>query len=190
VDPEVVAAFEEALTTLKKLGAEVRDLTIPAFDRARSFFLIMVSEAFAYHEKDLRTKPELYGDVLRERLMTGALVTASEYIQALRVRMQTCAEVADAMKSVDVLATPTTVTPATPFKVAHDPELAFPRSNMGPFNLTGQPTLALPCGFSNSGLPLGFQVSGRAFEESTVLRLGHAFQKATDFHTKHPSGVS
>jgi aspartyl-tRNA(Asn)/glutamyl-tRNA(Gln) amidotransferase subunit A len=187
VDPEIVKAFEEALGTLKKLGAEVKDLKIPAFDLARSFFLIMVSEAFAYHEKDLRTKPELYGEVLRERLMTGALVTSSEYVQALRVRMQTCAEVAEAMKSVDVLATPTTITPAAPFKVAYDPELAFPRSNMGPFNLTGQPTLALPCGFSKSGLPLGFQVSGRAFEESTVLRLGHAFQKATDFHTKRPS---
>ena len=187
VDPEIVTAFEEALGVLKKLGAEVRDVTIPAFDLARSFFLIMVSEAFAYHEKDLRTKPELYGDVLRERLLTGALVTASEYVQAQRVRMQTCAEVAEAMKTVDVLATPTTIAPATPFKVAYDPELAFPRSNMAPFNLTGQPTLALPCGFSKSGLPLGFQLSGRAFEETTVLRLGHAYQKATDWHTRRPS---
>ena len=90
-DVEVAAAFENALGVLRQLGAEIRDVTIPAFDLSRSFLLILVSEAFAYHEHDLRTRPELYGDVLRERLMAGALVTASEYVQAQRVRMQTCA---------------------------------------------------------------------------------------------------
>jgi aspartyl-tRNA(Asn)/glutamyl-tRNA(Gln) amidotransferase subunit A len=186
VDPEIRQAFEDALGVLKKLGAEVRDLTIPAFDLARSFFLILVAEAYAYHQHDLKTKPELYGDVLRERMLSGALVTASEYVQAQRVRMQTCAEVAEAMKTVDVLATPTTLTPAPSFKASYDVTLGFPRSNMGPFNLTGQPTVAVPMGFSKSGLPLGFQLSGRAFEETTVLRLGHAYQKATDWHTRRP----
>jgi aspartyl-tRNA(Asn)/glutamyl-tRNA(Gln) amidotransferase subunit A len=186
VDPEVLRAFEEALSVLKRLGAEVRDLTIPAFDLARSFFLILVAEAYAYHEHDLRAHPELYGEVLRERMLTGALVTASEYVQAQRVRMQTCAEVDEAMKTVDVLATPTTVTTAPTFTVMYNPELAFPRSNMAPFNLTGQPTLALPCGFSSTGLPIGFQLSARAFEETTALRLGHAYQRATDWHTRRP----
>jgi len=186
VDGEIVRAFHEALGVLRTLGAEVRDLTIPSFDLARAFFIIMVTEAFAYHEQDLRTRPELYGEVLRERMLTGALVTGAEYVQAQRIRMQTCAEVAEVMKTVDVLATPTTIAPATPFQVAYDPQFGFPRSNMGPFNLTGQPTLALPCGFSSSGLPLGFQVSGRAFEETTVLRLGHAYQAATDWHTRRP----
>jgi len=187
LDPELKQAFETALGVLKGLGAEVRDLTIPAFDLARSFFLILVTEAYAYHERDLKTKPELYGDVLRERLMSGALVTASEYVQAQRVRMQTCAEVDEAMKSVDVLVTPTTIGPAPSFKASYDTSLGFPRSNMGPFNLTGQPTVAVPCGFTKSGLPLGFQLSGRAFEETTVLRLGHAYQQATDWHTRRPN---
>ena len=186
VDAEVVRAFEEALGTLRKLGAEVHDLKIPTFDLSRSFFLILAAEAYAYHQNDLKAHPELYGEVLRERLLTGALVTASEYVQAQRIRMQLCADVAEAMKSIDVLATPTTPKPATPYKVATDPDLAFPKSNMAPFNLTGQPTLALPCGFSASGLPLGFQLSGRAFEETTVFRLGHAYQKATDWHTRRP----
>jgi aspartyl-tRNA(Asn)/glutamyl-tRNA(Gln) amidotransferase subunit A len=185
-DQDVVRAFESALGVLRSLGAEVRDLTVPSFDLSRSFFLILAAEAFAYHEQDLRTRPELYGEVLRERIMSGALVTASEYVQAQRIRMQVCADVAEVMKTVDVLATPTTPKPATPFRVAYDPELAFPRTNMPPFNLTGQPTLALPCGFSTSGLPLSLQLSGRAFEETTVLRLGHAYQKATDWHTRRP----
>jgi aspartyl-tRNA(Asn)/glutamyl-tRNA(Gln) amidotransferase subunit A len=164
----------------------VRDITIPSFNASRSFFLILVTEAFAYHEQDLRTRPELFGEVLRERIMSGAFVTASEYVQAQRIRMQICADVAEVMKTVDVLAAPTSPKPATPFKVAYDPELAFPRSNMPPFNITGQPTLAVPCGFAKSGLPVSMQLAGRAFEESTVLRLGHAYQRATDWHTRRP----
>jgi aspartyl-tRNA(Asn)/glutamyl-tRNA(Gln) amidotransferase subunit A len=186
VDPEVVRAFEEALGVLRKLGAEVRDLRIPAFDLAGCFVLILIAEAYAYHEQDIRTKPELYGEVLRERILTGALVSASEYVQAQRIRMQLCADVDEVMKTVDVLATPTTITPATAFKDAFNPDFGFPRSNMGPFNMTGQPTLAVPCGFSARGLPLSVQFSGRAFEETTVLRLGHAYQKATDWHTRRP----
>jgi aspartyl-tRNA(Asn)/glutamyl-tRNA(Gln) amidotransferase subunit A len=164
----------------------VRDLRIPAFDLAGCFVLILIAEAYAYHEQDIRTKPELYGEVLRERILTGALVSASEYVQAQRIRMQLCADVDEVMKTVDVLATPTTITPATAFKDAFNPDFGFPRSNMGPFNMTGQPALAVPCGFSARGLPLSLQLSGRAFEEATVLRLGHAYQRATDWHTRRP----
>jgi len=186
VDTEIQRAFEEALETLRKLGAEVHDVRIPSMQRAHSFLLILVSEAFAYHERDLRERPELYGEVARERLLAGALVTASEYTQAQRIRAEICAETAEVMRDVDVLATPTTLKPATSFTVAHDPELGFPRSNMAPFNLTGLPTLALPCGFSSSGLPLSLQLAGRPFEEGTVLRVGHAYEKATAWHTRRP----
>jgi aspartyl-tRNA(Asn)/glutamyl-tRNA(Gln) amidotransferase subunit A len=90
------------------------------------------------------------------------------------------------MRTVDVLATPTAPKPATPFAAAHDPSFGFPRSNMPPFNLTGQPTLALPCGFSGSGLPLSLQLAGRPFEEATVLRVGAAYERATEWHRRHP----
>ena len=186
VDPEVGRAFEDALGTLRKLGAEVRDVQIPSMAGAPSFLLILMAEAYAYHERDLREHPELYGEVLRERILAGALVTASEYMQAQRIRSEICRETAEVMKSVDVLATPTAVKPATPFAQAQNPDFGFPRSNMPPFNLTGSPTLALPCGFSSSGLPLSFQLSGRAFEEGTVLRVGHAYEQATAWHTRRP----
>src|SRR5438128_2476011 len=186
IDPEVAQAFEGALATLRGLGAEVRDVTIPSLHTAPAFLLIVMAEAFAYHERDIREHPELYGDVLRERILTGALVTAAEYMQAQRLRAQICRETAEVLRGVDVLATPTAVKPATPFAQAQDPEFGFPRSNMPPFNLTGSPTLALPCGFSSSGLPLSLQLSGRPFEEGTVLRLGHAFERATTWHTRRP----
>jgi aspartyl-tRNA(Asn)/glutamyl-tRNA(Gln) amidotransferase subunit A len=186
VDAEVARAFEEALETLRRLGAEVRDVQIPSLRGAHSFLLILMAEAYAYHESDIREHPELYGDVLRERILAGALVTASEYTQAQRIRSEICRETAEVMKTVDVLASPTALKPATPFAQAFDPEFAFPKSNMAPFNLTGLPTLALPCGFSSSGLPVSFQLSGRPFEESTVLRAGHAYEQATTWHTRRP----
>ena len=174
VDPEVARAFEESLRTLRELGAEVRDVRIPSLDATHSFLLILLAEAYAYHERDLRERPELYGDVLRERLQAGGVVTASEYVQAQRIRSEICRETAAVLHDVDVLATPTTPKPATPFTLAHDPDFGFPRSNMPPFNLTGLPALALPCGFSSSGLPLSLQLAGRPFEEALVLRVGHA----------------
>jgi aspartyl-tRNA(Asn)/glutamyl-tRNA(Gln) amidotransferase subunit A len=186
IDPEVGRAFEDAIGTLRELGAEVRDVRIPSMDAAPSFLLILMAEAYAYHERDLREHPELYGEVLRERILAGALVTASEYMQAQRIRTEICRETAEVLKSVDVLATPTAVSPATPFTQAQNPDFGFPRSNMSPFNLTGSPTLALPTGFSSSGLPLSFQLSGRAFEEGTVLRVGHAYEQATAWHTRRP----
>jgi aspartyl-tRNA(Asn)/glutamyl-tRNA(Gln) amidotransferase subunit A len=118
--------------------------------------------------------------------MAGALITASEYMQAQRIRSQICGETAEVLKSVDVLATPTALKPATPFAQAYDPEFGFPRSNMPPFNLTGSPTLAVPCGFSSSGLPLSLQLAGRPFAEGTVLQIGHAYERATQWHTRRP----
>ena len=186
IDSEVAQAFEAALTTLRGLGAEVRDVTIPSLHTTPAFLLILMAEAFAYHERDVREQPELYGDVLRERILAGALVTAAEYTQAQRLRAQLCNDVAEVLRHVDVLATPTATTPATSFTRAQDPELGFPRSNMAPFNLTGLPTLALPCGFASSGLPLSLQLAGRPFEEAAVLRLGHAYEQATLWHTRRP----
>jgi aspartyl-tRNA(Asn)/glutamyl-tRNA(Gln) amidotransferase subunit A len=87
---------------------------------------------------------------------------------------------------VDVLATPTTLSPAPTFATVLRPDFPFARSNMAPFNMTGLPALALPCGFSASGLPLSLQFAGRPFDEATVLRAGHAYEQATQWHRRHP----
>jgi aspartyl-tRNA(Asn)/glutamyl-tRNA(Gln) amidotransferase subunit A len=186
VDPEVARAFEEAVETLRRLGADVRDVAIPSLQATHSFLLIMLAEAYAYHERDIREHPELYGEVLRERMLAGALVTGAEYTQAQRIRSRICDETTAVLRDVDVLATPTTPKPATPFALAYDLSFGFPKSNMPPFNLTGLPTLALPCGFSASGLPLSLQLSGRPFAEALVLRVGHAYEQATTWHTRRP----
>jgi len=185
-DPEVVRAFEDAMTTFRGLGADVRDVTIPSIWDAPSFMVIMASEAFAYHERDLRERPELYGDLLRERLLSGALYTGAEYVQAMRLRERLRNEMLDVLRTVDLLATPTSPKPAPTFAAMWDTSLGFPRSNTPPFNLGGLPALALPCGFAGVGLPLSLQLAGRPFDEATVLRAGHAYQQATAWHRRRP----
>ena len=185
-DPEVVTAFEGAMGALRGLGADVRDVTIPSIWDSPSFMVIMASEAFAYHERDLRERPELYGDLLRERLMSGGLYTGAEYVQAMRLRERLRHEMLDVLRTVDLLATPTSPKPAPTFATMWDTSLGFPRSNTPPFNLSGLPALALPCGFAAAGLPLSLQLAGRPFDEATVLRAGHAYQQATDWHRRRP----
>jgi aspartyl-tRNA(Asn)/glutamyl-tRNA(Gln) amidotransferase subunit A len=67
-----------------------------------------------------------------------------------------------------------------------DPSFPFARSNMAPFNMAGLPALALPCGFAPSGLPISLQLAGRPFDEATVLRAGHAYEQATEWHRRRP----
>ena len=186
VQPEVAEAFERALDTLRELGASVTDVGIPSIRTAPAFMAIMLAEAFAYHERDLRERPQLYGEVLREKLLAGALVSAAEYVQAQRLRARLQAEAREALWRVDVLATPTTLSPAPAFAIVLDPGFPFARSNMAPFNMTGLPALALPCGFSATGLPLSLQLAGRPFDEATLLRAGHAYEQATPWHRRRP----
>src|SRR5436309_15420640 len=188
IDVEVEKAFEQALAMLRQLGASVQDVQIPSIQAAGANMVIMLSEAFAYHEHDLRMHPERFGEILRERLLAGGLITASEYVQAQRLRARLRGEMADVLHTVDVLATPTSPKPAPTFTAVYDPEYGFPRGNTSPFNLTGLPALAVPCGFSSSGLPLSIQITGRPFDEATVLRVGHTYEQATDWHTRHPKG--
>jgi aspartyl-tRNA(Asn)/glutamyl-tRNA(Gln) amidotransferase subunit A len=186
IKPEVAAAFETALGTMRRLGAEVRDVRIPSIWDAPAFMVIMLTEAFAYHARDLRERPHLYGEVLREKLMAGGLFTGEEYVQAQRLRARLRADMHHALTEVDVLATPTTPGTAPAFSAVLDPNFPFARSNMAPFNMSGLPALALPCGFAPNGLPISLQLAGRPFDEVTVLRAGHAYEQATEWHRRRP----
>jgi aspartyl-tRNA(Asn)/glutamyl-tRNA(Gln) amidotransferase subunit A len=187
VDPEVEKAFEQALATLRQLGASVEDVQIPSIQSSGAFMAIMLTEAFSYHERDLREHPELFGEMLRERLLAGGLITGSEYVQAQRLRTRLQADMNTVLRRVDVLATPTSPKPAPTFTAVYDPEYGFPRGNTGPFNMTGLPSLAVPSGFTAEGLPISIQITGRAFDETTVLRVGHTYEQATDWHKRHPA---
>jgi aspartyl-tRNA(Asn)/glutamyl-tRNA(Gln) amidotransferase subunit A len=186
IDPEVEKTFEQALATLRELGAAVEDVEIPSIQAAAANMVILLAEAFAYHERDLREHPERFGELLRERMLAGGLITATEYVQAQRLRARLQADMAATLRRVDVLATPTSPKPAPTLAQVYDPEYGSPRGNTGAFNMTGLPALAVPCGFTASGLPISLQLAGRPFDEATVLRVGHTYEQATEWHKRRP----
>jgi aspartyl-tRNA(Asn)/glutamyl-tRNA(Gln) amidotransferase subunit A len=185
-DPETIAALEASAMALTDMGAVVGDVRLSPFGRYTDVgSLIARSEAYAIHQHWLRTTPELYGAFARHRLMAGAFVTAADYINALRERTRLAAELADVMKTVDVVIFPTARCPARPIgedSMASGFQPFFNRA----FNVTGGPALSICNGFSQTGLPLSLQIGGRPFEEALVLQVGHALERAMATRGRRP----
>ncbi len=185
-DPETIAALEASVMALTDMGAVVGDVRLSPFGRYTDVgSLIARSEAYAIHQHWLRTTPELYGAFARHRLMAGAFVTAADYINALRERTRLAAELADVMKTVDVVIFPTARCPARPIgedSMASGFQPFFNRA----FNVTGSPALSICNGFSQTGLPLSLQIGGRPFEEALVLQVGHALERAMATRGRRP----
>ena len=126
-------------------------------------------------------------------MLSGALTSATDYVRAQRMRTLFNQQVAEVFEQVDLILTPATPIPAVPIGHAMDTfgdtgESGYnllPRCTR-PFNLTGSPTISVPCGFTEAGLPIGLQLAGRLFDEATVLRAAHAYERATEWHTRRP----
>jgi aspartyl-tRNA(Asn)/glutamyl-tRNA(Gln) amidotransferase subunit A len=175
-------------TTLAGLGATVEEVTLPPLaDFAACGMMILLSEAFAIHEPNIQAKPELYGEILRDRLLLAGLIDASDYVQALRMRTELVAAVAKTMSRFDIIVCAATATPAPmitelpKFGLFAKPPLTFP------FNVTGMPSLTMCCGFSASGLPLSVQIAGHAFGEATIYRAAQAYEAATSWRARRPA---
>jgi aspartyl-tRNA(Asn)/glutamyl-tRNA(Gln) amidotransferase subunit A len=185
-DPETIAAFETSVLALRDMGAIVGDVKISPFATyADCGSLISRSEAYAVHQHWLRTTPELYGTFGRHRLMAGAFILAADYINAQRERTRLVAELAETMKTIDVLIFPTARCPARPVgedSMASGFQPFFNRA----FNVTGSPALSICNGFSQTGLPLALQIGGRPFEDALVLRVGHALERILGTRSRRP----
>ena len=182
---EVVAAVEAALDTMRQLGAVVREVDLPhARYGSSASWAIAYAEAFAYHRAGFFTRARDYTPAFLHKITGGALLTAEELITAQRVRQVITAEFLEALGDVDALVTPTTPYPAHPVDTPA-PEGDM-RSLVRPVSLTGLPALALPCGFTRAGLPVSVQLIGRPWAEGTVLRIGHAYERAARWHTRRP----
>jgi aspartyl-tRNA(Asn)/glutamyl-tRNA(Gln) amidotransferase subunit A len=187
IDRDNLAVVETALKTLQELGARVIEVTIPSLRYAGAAQpVIMLSEAFAYHARKLRSKPEEFGDMVRARFRTGALFTSGEYVQAQRVRNVMKREFAGILQQVDLIASPTMSNPAPAFKNVDVMTTARVPSFTGPYNLTGMPAISVPCGFTSKGLPVGLQLAGKPFDEATVLRAAYTFQQHVRLFDKRP----
>jgi aspartyl-tRNA(Asn)/glutamyl-tRNA(Gln) amidotransferase subunit A len=187
IDREILAVVETALKTLQELGARVIEVNIPSLHYAGATQpVIMLSEAFAYHARKLRSKPEEFGDMVRARFRMGALFTSGEYVQAQRVRNVIKREFANALQQVDLIASPTMSNPAPAFQGIDVMTTARVPSFTGPYNLTGMPAISVPCGFTSKGLPVGLQLAGKPFDEPTVFRAAYTFQQHVRLFDKRP----
>ena len=187
VDAETMSAVDRALTVLEELGARVEEVDIPSLEQTGIVNMtISLSEAFAYHKRDLQSRPESYGDVVRFYFYIGALFSADDYLQAQRARRYIQQEMAKTMERVDLLAMPTSSKPASALKDFDPMSLGARPSFMGMFNQTGMPAISIPCSFSSSGLPIGLQLAGSPFDEPTVLRAAHAYEQHTRWFERRP----
>jgi aspartyl-tRNA(Asn)/glutamyl-tRNA(Gln) amidotransferase subunit A len=185
VAPEMLAAYDRAVECLAGLGAEVVDLRLP-FRFAELNALQAISQAESYHFNGrLAEDPEApLDDAVRKRVLAGAKISASEYLGAKRLLREFKQKLYAAMDGVDAILTPTTETAAIPLDEV-DQELAPSRfTRFG--NLLELCALALPSGFTATGLPLSLQIVCRGYDEAMALRIGHAYQQATDWHSRLP----
>ena len=119
-------------------------------------------------------------------LARGALLGSGDYVQAQRFRSFFCTEMKKLFATIDVLVTPTSISPAM-LRAEMSPEKQFATPSFtGQWNLAGLPAMALPCGFSRNTLPLSMQLIGKAFDEATVFQVGDAYQRLTDWHLQVP----
>ena len=176
-DPEVVAAIDRVADALRAAGAVVEDIELPPYAAfATCGRVIMLCEAFTIHEADMRARPLDFGQLTFERFILGAAVTGPDMIQALRLRRELTAAVNASLQHYDVLLTASSLVPAPRFDApATGMTSAAPMQTM-PFNVTGHPALSVPTGLSSTGLPMGLQIVGRAFDEATTLRVGRAVE--------------
>jgi aspartyl-tRNA(Asn)/glutamyl-tRNA(Gln) amidotransferase subunit A len=181
-----VAAFDNACRVLEGLGARLVDLRLsPLIDYLDANRLIMLAEAYALHETDFRERPHLFGHHMFARIGLGAFFSAADYVEAVRQRRELALEFAGALASVDVAVSANSTGPAPPIDQVSTYSTFERASYTGPYNLTGSPALSVPIGFED-GLPLAFQIAGKPFDEAAVMRVGYAFEQATDFHRQRP----
>jgi aspartyl-tRNA(Asn)/glutamyl-tRNA(Gln) amidotransferase subunit A len=180
LDPEIDAAVNQALDVLRKLTAATVDVDLPTVGNIP----VLAAEAYAYHLPYFSKTPELYQPSTRARLEAGARVTAEAYINGRRELDRLRRTVTAVFSTVDLLITPTT--PVPPSTIEHAEAGAASLRNTSPFDAYGLPTISIPCGFTKLGLPIGLQISGPNFAEPRVLALAHAYEQATDWHTRSP----
>ena len=188
VSPEVVSAIDQAAVTLEKLGAIVEEITLPDYELFNACGrVIMYTEAFAIHEQDYQTRPLDFGLLTYLRMTLGAFVTGPDLQQAMRLRRELSQAVNLKLKTYDALIAATALVPAPAFAdITPNVPANWPIQTM-PFNVTGNPAMSIPTGFSATGLPLSMQIVGRAFDEATVFRIGSAFEAATGLNARRPA---
>ncbi len=194
-EPGVTAAFQAALDVLRGLGATVEELSMDEVSAAiGASTAILSSEVTAYHEENLRTRPEDFSSEVRARLETGLFIAATDYLKGQRIRRLLIQRFAEVLQRYDAIVCPTVpvTAPKRDQEVIQFDGFSEPRGttmvrHTRLFNLNSLPAVSVPCGFASNGMPVGLQVATPPFTEGSALRIAHAYQQATGWHKFAPA---
>ena len=194
-DPEVERAVRECGRVFEELGAPVKSIEFPEAREAlqlNSQGLIIVAEAYTLNKKWLEDHFDQLDPVVAYRMIRGKEVSAGDYLQNVLEWKRLRIEASDSLRDVDVLLVPATAITALPVAEVDKNEDVYSQTNLSYLrntsigNILNLCGLALPCGFTKQGLPIGLMLYGKSFQEDLVLRAGYAFQQATDWHRRTP----
>jgi aspartyl-tRNA(Asn)/glutamyl-tRNA(Gln) amidotransferase subunit A len=181
-------AIDAAAKKLEEMGCIVSEVQLsPLSEWTACGSIIMLAEAYAIHESNLRARFTDYGQVFRDRMALAGLLTSADYIQATRRRRELIDEFDRVMTDFDVILTAAVANEAPKleavgkFAIFERPLLTMP------FNVTGNPAISVRSGYTEAGLPLSMQIIGKRFDDATVLRVADAYEHATPWSKRHPS---
>ena len=177
-DERVWLGFENAIEKLENKGADVVELPFPtSYEYVHpAHSIIFAAEAASVHEKEFRKDPSKYKPKMRGHIASGLLIPSSAYLRAKRIKGIFSGEVKSLLTDVDCLLTPSSVTPALKgLESTGDPAFNVP------WSFSGFPTISVPCGFTEEGLPLGIQISGEPYSEGELLSMARWFEDVFGF---------
>jgi aspartyl-tRNA(Asn)/glutamyl-tRNA(Gln) amidotransferase subunit A len=195
-DAEVARAVRACGEVFSRLGAQVESLAFPEAAEAQELNprgLVAAAEAYTIHQARLEAHFEQYDPIVSQRLSQGKNVSATEYLNTTRAWTQLRTSVLETLRQVDALLVPTTMIPPLPvaeidasLETYSTRNLQYLRNTVigNVLNLCG---LSVPCGFTSQGLPIGLMIYGKPFNEDIVLRVGYAFEQATDWQRRTPN---
>ncbi len=195
VDPEVRDNVVQAIAVLGDLGADIQEVSIPLIVHSAAISnTIILTDAAGVHRQGIDEHLGEYDHNIQIRLLVGSIIPAQAHQKAVKLRQVLRQQILDALEKVDVLVMPTSSIPASPIPtkagIGSKQEvldgLAGRRSFTAPFNVANTPALSINCGFTSQNLPVGFQIAGKPFDEGTLFRVAHAYEQATDWHTRRP----
>ncbi|HUN47690.1 MAG TPA: amidase family protein, partial [Stellaceae bacterium] len=193
VDAAVAESIRQAAATFELLGASVREVELPPVAAPMAAVApLMMAEIRLAHAETYPRHADRYGPALARMLGAADALSGLDVARAVHARMDWSGRLRRLFDEIDLL-----LVPAAPGPTPRCEELDALQGDMGavmdrisrftlPFDVSGSPTLSLPCGFDRNGMPLGLQLVGPHLSEPLLCRAGHAFQQATDFHTAHP----
>jgi aspartyl-tRNA(Asn)/glutamyl-tRNA(Gln) amidotransferase subunit A len=194
LDPEIAKAVDTAIATVRKLTASSHEIELPSttVPLDQIYSNVRAVEAYAYHAKWLAESPEKYQPSTRQRFLQNfAEVKTEAYAESLHLVQLLRREISKTFEAVDLLIMPTL--PLLPVTISEGIEPVggsrYPLGirNTAPFNVLGVPAITVPCGFASSGLPIGLQIVGAPFAETTVLAMAAAYENQTEWHLRRPA---